>query len=97
MSASLRVTDPLLEALAVVCRADDVSATDDGIAFRVPTPDAPAGWVACRLGWDVFDALVEKGWVELLGADEFQVTQGGKYWYDRWERAEARVRRKKGG
>ena len=35
--------------------------------------------------FDVLDALVkERGWVELLGADQFQVTQAGKHWYERW-------------
>ncbi len=88
--------DPLMESLVVICRADDFSPQDYDMLFRVPTPDDPKGFVVAKVRGEDFDALVARGWIELVGEDEFQATQQGKYWYDRWESREEKRRRYKG-
>ncbi len=84
---------PLFHALCVICRAVDFTYSDDDVRFLVPTEDTAAGAVWAQMPFDVFDALVERGWLELLGEDEFQVTQGGKYHYARFEKRQEKAAR----
>lgn len=90
MSAIL--DDPLMLPLGVVCCGRDCDVRDDGVAFLVPTPENPGQWLT--VAWDEFDALVARGWVDLVGADEFEASDAGIYWFRRWtEREEKRHRR----
>lgn len=79
--------DPLMAALCVICRADDFDVRDDyDLSFRVPTDDDPRGYVVARVPGADFDALVARGFVDLIGDDEFEVSERGKYWYERAEK-----------
>lgn len=84
-------SDPLYDALALVCRADAVDVRDHEIAPRIPTPDFPDGYVWASVGYEELDALVERGLIELIGEDEFGPSHDGRWHYQRWEKAQERA------
>lgn len=95
MSAVL--DDPLMAALCVICRAEAMEPRDEGIAFKVPTPDFPDEHCWALVTWDEFDSLVkDKKWVDLIGQDEFEPSADGKYWFTRWDEREEKKQRRKG-
>lgn len=91
----MNFTDPLYDALALLCRADAVDVRDAQIACRVPTPDFPDGYVWASVSWDEYDALIEREWIETIGTDDVEVqpTQSGKYHHLRWEREQEKAAR----
>jgi hypothetical protein len=54
----------------------------------------PADGTMCAVldgeGWlvrgDEIDALAERGWLDLPGEDQIELTAQGRYWLDRWRR-----------
>ena len=88
--------DDLMLAFLAMARCD--SARTESGELEVGVPDLARGerrWYS--VGDALLDALLEKGWIRLVGEDEVEGTERGLYHLERWRQqklAEARKARR---
>jgi hypothetical protein len=81
---------------ALTCGVEVSFFEDDGeLAVRVPAADSPTGWRWVRIPLSAQEELVERGWLNLVGEDELEVTDQGVYWVRKWVNGRAKAARKR--
>lgn len=80
--------------LVALASAVEVSTFECGaLAARVPLARGGFEWVEIPLV--VQEAFEERGWVELVGEDEIEITQAGAYHAKKWADAQERAEKRK--
>lgn len=86
--------DATMRCLVALASAVEVSTFESGeLAARVPLARGGFEWVPVPLAAQ--EELERRGWLELVGEDEIEVTQAGAYHARKWAVAQERAEKRK--